>query len=202
MTTLLILKNEQTWLAINNFDYQLAWKFHCQSCQYLQAAGIHRLDVIPAQSHEEEDRRNALRTLYWHVLQTDFLFRMLYGKPSALPKNSERVNPPSAITLAESQPSRSAITIYIVWIRYTIMTKDLFRMLDNLPSEYITQEIAQSVEEYCNKLEELATEWDLVSNSWNMYFMVALIALVLPRNVSQNQPRSRRQIPIYMLILP
>ncbi|KAF2008614.1 hypothetical protein BU24DRAFT_429207 [Aaosphaeria arxii CBS 175.79] len=150
-----------TWLAINNFDYQLAWKFHCQSCQFVTAAGIHRLDMLPAQSHEEEDQRNALRCIYWHVLQTDFLFRMSYGKPSALPRSTDTVNPPSLLTRAAPHPSRSSTALYVVWFRCTLMTKDLFKLIDSRAPGDTSDDIPREVDEYCRKLEDLLAEWDL-----------------------------------------
>jgi hypothetical protein len=70
------------WTAINNHDYQLSWKFHCKSCHFVKSRKIDQLDVIPARSFEEEDKRDSLRYLYWHVLGTDTLFRLFYGKPT------------------------------------------------------------------------------------------------------------------------
>ena len=72
------------WTAINNHDYQLSWKFHCKSCQYLNLKGIDVLDTVPARTFEEEEQRNTLRYLYWHVLSTDTLFRLFYGKPTVV----------------------------------------------------------------------------------------------------------------------
>jgi hypothetical protein len=72
------------WAAINNLDYQLSWKFHCKSCQFVQSRGIDQLDRAPAKTLEEEDKRGPLRYLYWHILSTDCLFRLFYGKPTVV----------------------------------------------------------------------------------------------------------------------
>jgi hypothetical protein len=72
------------WTAINNHDYQLSWKFHCKSCQCIKMRKIDELDITPAQTFEEEDSRDGLRYLYWHVLSTDILFRLFYGKPTVV----------------------------------------------------------------------------------------------------------------------
>lgn len=72
------------WTAINNHDYQLSWKFHCKSCQFLKLKGIDQLDVRPAQTWEEEDKRDSYRFLYWHILSTDTLFRLFYKKPTVV----------------------------------------------------------------------------------------------------------------------
>lgn len=72
------------WAAINNHDYQLSWKFHCKSCHYLKLHGIDQLDTIPAKTLQEEDKREGSRYLYWQILATDLLFRLLLGKPPAV----------------------------------------------------------------------------------------------------------------------
>lgn len=54
------------WIAINNLDYQLSWKFHIKACLFLRSKGIDRLDVTPARTFEEEEKRDRWRYLYWH----------------------------------------------------------------------------------------------------------------------------------------
>lgn len=72
------------WTAINNHDYQLSWKFHCKSCHYIKTRKIDQIDVIPARTFEEESKRDSMRFLYWHILSTDILFRLFYGKPTVV----------------------------------------------------------------------------------------------------------------------
>jgi hypothetical protein len=76
------------WAAINNHDYQLSWKFHCKSCHYMKLHGIDQLDTVPAKTLEQEDKRDSSRYLYWQILATDLLFRLLLGKPSAVSRPS------------------------------------------------------------------------------------------------------------------
>lgn len=77
-----------SWIAINNLDYQLSWKFHCKSCHFLKSRGIDTLDLSPAKTVDEEAKRERVRYLYWHILSTDCLFRLFYGKPSMVSKPS------------------------------------------------------------------------------------------------------------------
>lgn len=72
------------WTAMGNNDYQLSWKFHCKSCHYIQAMNIDQLDITPAKTFEEEDERDAQRYLYWHILSSDILYRLIYGKPTVV----------------------------------------------------------------------------------------------------------------------
>lgn len=50
----------------------------------MKLEGIDRLDVAPAKTYLEEDQRDNLRFLYWHVMCTDTLFRLFYGKPTVV----------------------------------------------------------------------------------------------------------------------
>jgi hypothetical protein len=72
------------WTATSNHDYQLSWKFHCKSCHYVKTKKIDQVDLFPPKTFEEEDKKEGDRYLYWHVLSTDQLFRLFYGKPTVV----------------------------------------------------------------------------------------------------------------------
>lgn len=156
------------WTAINNFDYQLSWKFHCRACHFLKLKGVDRLDLTPIRSHEEEDRRQSLRYLYWLVLQTDVLFRLFYGKPAAIKWKPGKVKPPTLFSTRNMKPTAAQSTIYVVWIRYTVITAEIFDVLDSSPEGCKgphSPEVIRQLDEYCSELEGLINEWDLVCAS-------------------------------------
>lgn len=137
-----------------------------KACQFLKMKGIDRLDVLHARSHEEEEKRQNLRFLYWHVLQTDLLFRIFYGKPSALRWSSAKVKPPPLFTASNMQPKASTAMLYVIWVRYNVMTAELFNALDSCPAAARgSPEIQRQVDEYCSGLEELIDEWDMVRST-------------------------------------
>lgn len=72
------------WTATSNHDYQLSWKFHCKSCHYVKTKKLDQIDLVPAKTWDEEERKEGARYLYWHVLSTDTLFRLFYGKPTVV----------------------------------------------------------------------------------------------------------------------
>lgn len=76
------------WVAINNLDYQLSWKFHCKACHWVKSRGFDKMDVCPAKSLEEEQKRETIRYLYYHILSTDCLFRLFYNKPTIVSETS------------------------------------------------------------------------------------------------------------------
>jgi hypothetical protein len=61
------------------------------------------------------------------------------------------------------QPKASQVSIYVVWLRFTIMTAEIFNVLDNCPPESRGPDILRQVDDYCSQLEELIHEWDLMS---------------------------------------
>jgi hypothetical protein len=72
------------WTATNNHDYQLSWKFHLKSCHYVKTKRIDHIDVTPGRTFQEEEKKEDGRYLFWHVLSTDQLFRLFYGKPTVV----------------------------------------------------------------------------------------------------------------------
>ncbi|KAF2856144.1 hypothetical protein T440DRAFT_99182 [Plenodomus tracheiphilus IPT5] len=150
-----------TWTCMNNHDYQLSWKFHCKSCQFLKNKGIDELDTVPAKTSDEEDRRDGLRFLYWHVLSTDSLFRLFYGKPTVLRWSPNKVRPPALLRAGNLHPSRWTITIAVVWVRYTHLTAETINWIDNNAPHKDIDALVHKVDALCSKLEEIMEEWGL-----------------------------------------
>ncbi|KAF2018874.1 hypothetical protein BU24DRAFT_447492 [Aaosphaeria arxii CBS 175.79] len=149
------------WTACNQFDYQLSWQFHCKACQFIKAKGVDRLDARLPKSVDEEDLQHSSRYLYWHCLQTDDLFRILYNKPSALRYKKNEVKPPSLFTASNMQPSATQTILYNVWVRYTAMTREMTDELDKALASNGTEDAMRVADEYCSKLENIIIEWDL-----------------------------------------
>ena len=55
-----------SWTAITNLDCQLAWRFHLKACYTLKSKGIDVLDVSPANTFDEEEKKDAPRYIFWH----------------------------------------------------------------------------------------------------------------------------------------
>lgn len=129
----------------------------------MKSKGIDRLDVLPSRSNEEEERRQSLRYLYWFVQPTDLLFRIFYGKPASLRWKLGRVSPPSLFTTKSMNPSAAQTTVFVISVRYTIMTARIFDVLDECPDKPYGSDILRQVDEYCSQLEDLVADWNLVS---------------------------------------
>ncbi|KAH7080572.1 hypothetical protein BKA63DRAFT_591170 [Paraphoma chrysanthemicola] len=148
------------WTAITNHDYQLSWKFHCKSCQYIKMRKIDQLDVVPAKTFEEEDQRDTFRYLYWQVLSTDLLFRLFYGKPTVVRWSAQKIRPPNVFRLGDMHPSAFQVTVAVVWIRYTLMTAEIVNEVDSF-NGHDHGVLEQKVDQFCTALEVLIMEWKL-----------------------------------------
>ncbi|KAI8936434.1 hypothetical protein NX059_006841 [Plenodomus lindquistii] len=149
------------WTCINNHDYQLSWKFHCKSCQFLKMKGIDKLDTLPAQTFEEENQRDSLRFLYWHVLSTDSLFRLFYDKPTVMRWSPNKVRPPALLRAGNLHPSRWTTTVAVVWIRYTHLVAETINWIDSNAPHKDIDALGRKVDTLCVQLEALMEEWSL-----------------------------------------
>ncbi|KFX87316.1 hypothetical protein V490_08349 [Pseudogymnoascus sp. VKM F-3557] len=151
------------WTAIVNNDYELSWKFHCKACHYIKAREIDLLDVIPAKTFDEEDKRNTQRFLYWHILSIDALYRLIYGRPTVVRWVANKVRPPAVFRPGNMHPSPSQAMLLVVWVRYTMMTAEMLNEVDNNLSHERDEGIQQQVDDFCIKLEDLIAEWKMES---------------------------------------
>ncbi|CBF80352.1 uncharacterized protein ANIA_08345 [Aspergillus nidulans FGSC A4] len=147
-----------TWLAINNFDYHLAWQFHREACRRASLLGIHDVESTPPGTAQEEAERDVKRRLHWYLVEMDFLFRLWYDKPKALQCSPTQVGLPAVISPATKQPKPQECILFIVWSRAMHILMDFFNDQENLPEAAL----GSKVDVYCNQLTELLDDWDLL----------------------------------------
>jgi hypothetical protein len=151
------------WTATSNHDYQLSWKFHCKSCHYVKTKKLDSIDLVPARTWDEEERKESARYLYWHVLSTDTLFRLFYGKPTVVRWVPRRVRPPHVLRTENLHPPASSVVISVVWIRYTLLTAEIINEIDDCKNIEQDESIQQKVEEYSTRMQEVIEDWKLES---------------------------------------
>jgi hypothetical protein len=151
----------KTWLAINNFDYHLAWQFHREACRRASLLGIHDVESTPPGTSQEEAEKDVKRRLHWYLVEMDFLFRLWYDKPKALQCSPTQVRLPAVISPATKQPKPYECILFIVWSRAMHILADFFNDQENLPEAALSNK----VDVYCNQLTELLDDWDLLSKA-------------------------------------
>ncbi|RDW68706.1 fungal specific transcription factor domain-containing protein [Aspergillus mulundensis] len=148
-----------TWLAINNFDYHLAWQFHREACRFGDLLDIHSVDFSPLGTPQEEADKEVKRRLHWYLVEIDFLFRLWYDKPRALRCDPTQVRLPAEISPATKQPKPHDCILFIVWTRALYIIADYFKARETLTEEALIS----NVDDYCNQLTELVDDWDMLS---------------------------------------
>ncbi|KAI9375565.1 hypothetical protein BJX61DRAFT_118412 [Aspergillus egyptiacus] len=152
-----------SWLAINNFDYQLSWSFHREACRFASIMGLHLVDNSVRSGRTDEEKKEEKRRIYWYLAQTDLMFRMWYDKPPALEGPLLDVRPPSVIRPTHmTQLSARETVLQTVWTRVTVI---LFEYFDSIGADETVQSDREkdTIGRCCAQIENLLADWDLLS---------------------------------------
>ncbi|KAL4863345.1 hypothetical protein BDV12DRAFT_202189 [Aspergillus spectabilis] len=147
------------WLAINNFDYHLAWQFHREACRFADLQGIHSVDSLPPGTPQEESEKEIQRRQHWYLVEMDFLFWLWYDKPRALRAPMSQVRLPAEISPQTKQPKWCDCVLFIVWSRALYILGEYYDHVDTLSGE----ELNRKIDHCCNQLSELLEDWELES---------------------------------------
>ncbi|KAL2807940.1 hypothetical protein BJX63DRAFT_55798 [Aspergillus granulosus] len=160
----LFAANLTAWAAVNNFDYHLAWEFHREACRFGDMLGVHDVDLPASDSQLKETTKENYRHLHWTLVETDFLFRLWYEKPTALRCSPTRVAFPSPISPQKEQPRPARCILLIVWARVVYILAEFFEITEGMGSE-IPIEVQGKIEFFCEQVEELIDDWGLLSRA-------------------------------------
>ncbi|CAI7678479.1 unnamed protein product [Penicillium manginii] len=150
-----------SWTAIDNFDYHLAWKFHSEACRFSEILGIQDVETSNSDLAEDDPEKNDKRRLHWHLVMTDCLYRLWYDKPSALKSPISRVKLPVEISPRTKQPEFTGCVLFIVWARMLFILEQFFELSASTEHDPGIS-FQEEVNSYCNQLEDLLIDWDLV----------------------------------------
>lgn len=73
------------------------------------------------------------------------------------------MKPPTLLRSDNMHPSFAQVSLFIVWIRYTIMTAEILNAIDAYPVDTEGQDIQRQVDRFCVGIEDLICEWSLCS---------------------------------------
>ncbi|KAL2840522.1 hypothetical protein BJY01DRAFT_236726 [Aspergillus pseudoustus] len=158
----LFAANLTAWAAVNSFDYHLAWQFHRESCRFGAMLGVHDVDSPSSGAQLKETDKANYRQLHWTLVETDFLFRLWYDKPSALKCSPTQVTFPSQFPPQKEQPNPARCIMAIVWARVLYILSEFFEITETLTGE-VPSEVQEKIDISCKHVEELIDDWDLLS---------------------------------------
>ncbi|KAJ4986668.1 fungal specific transcription factor [Stagonosporopsis vannaccii] len=164
-----------SWVAVNNLDYQLSWRFHLKACHFMKSKKIDLLDVSPATTFEEEQKREPARYLFWQVLATDCLFRLFWCKPTVIRWNSKKVRPPSVVSPWNLHPEPTQAILICIWISYTARTVEQINLIDEASTRGLS--VSHDVDVCCRKLEATIVEWKMeaIMNDKTVKFLLRCV---------------------------
>ncbi|EAL84845.1 transcription factor domain-containing protein [Aspergillus fumigatus Af293] len=116
--------------------------------------------------HRNEIERNRMRFEFWHLLRTDCLFRLSFGKPALLPEGSWAVNLPDPSITGVDDASTHFIQIhFLASMRLTLV---VLKYLD-----WVKAESNQNAATYDSWLDDLITEVETIMADWNVEELIS-----------------------------
>lgn len=151
---------------------ELAWKIFGQSCAIARALGYFSVDEnsegpngqasvtgTPSENGTEVEK-NRKRFEFWHLLRTDCLFRLSFGKPGSIPKGSWTVNlPDPSINGADFESTRFIQIHFLASMRLNLAALKYLDLVDSEPDP--------DTEAYNNTIDSLTAEVQSIMSDWN-----------------------------------
>lgn len=158
-----------TFTTAISFDFNLAFKFHTQACQYAKQLGLHRLDTLAAVGVKHRDLNNQRQGI-WGLVLTDLFFRLFIGKDSSFSKDvsTSHVALPLVADPSLQRPRAANTIIQTIWARITFIAKEFFEHYDqikNVEGGKASQVFQDKVNALCDEIEEMFDDWQLVSDT-------------------------------------
>lgn len=130
-------------MAMEGCNSELAWKMLGHALRIAKALGYFNVDSSPdwineqsspareVTTNETEKEKNRKRFEFWHLLRTDCLFRLSFGKPTLIPPGSWKVNfPDPTIDGADDESSRFIQIHFLASMRLTLVVMKYLDWVD------------------------------------------------------------------------
>lgn len=165
-------------MALEGCNLDLSWKCFGQACRISKALGYHSVDETPetpptattAQDQNQSARqaevdKNRKRFEFWHILRTDSLFRMSFGKPNLIPAGSWKVNfPDPSITGVDDDSSRFIQIHFLACMRLALIVMRYLDWLDfGMSGDVDPVQYDHTVDSFINEVQSVLSDWDTVS---------------------------------------
>ena len=159
-------------MALESCDSELSWKVLGHACRIARALGYFSVDAErPIHSNQEslpekppkpetEIEKNRKRFEFWHLLRTDCLFRLSFGKPALIAEGSWAVNfPDPSINGVDDASTRFIQIHFLASMRLTLV---LLRYLD-----LINLKPGPAAPQYDEAMDSLITEVQTIMSDWS-----------------------------------
>lgn len=171
----------QVSMALEGCNSELAWKMLGHALTIAKALGYFYVDGYPDEANgqpsllqgrmtdETEVDKNRKRFEFWHLLRTDCLFRLCFGKPTLIPPGSWKVNfPDPTIDGTDKESSRFVQIHFLASMRLTIVVMKYLDWVDSGPDPNPVSHDA-TVDSFLAEVESIMRDWDTVGSLINIF---------------------------------
>lgn len=160
-------------MALEGCNIELSWKAFGHACRISKALGYFCVDSTPTEiegnistgagsPNQAEVERNRKRFEFWHILRTDCLFRMSFGKPTLIPAGSWKVNfPDPTINGVDDESSRFIQIHFLASMRLALI---VMRYLDWIDCGSYLDPVSHDaiIDSYIDEVQSILSDWDTV----------------------------------------
>ncbi|ODM16857.1 hypothetical protein SI65_07822 [Aspergillus cristatus] len=152
-------------MMLEGCNSELSWKIFGQACTIARALGYFSVDENPAfpdnpTKNDTEVEKNRKRFEFWHLLRTDCVFRLSFGKPACIQKGSWTVNlPDPSINGVENESTRFIQIHFLASMRLNLVALKYLELVDSKPDP--------ETEAYDKTIDSLIAEVQSIMSDWN-----------------------------------
>ncbi|KAJ5466166.1 hypothetical protein N7530_009953 [Penicillium desertorum] len=180
-------------LSLECCDIDLSWKALAQACRISKALGFFSVDEAPSEGdnqlstepeslpYQAEVERNRKRFEFWHILRTDCLFRMCFGKPTLIPAGSWKVNfPDPTINGVDHESSRFIQIHFIASMRLALIVMKYLDWVDRGKDPDPVSHDA-TIDGFIDEVQLILSDWDaegllqMAKNHVDIWFCVDVL---------------------------
>ncbi|CEJ61114.1 hypothetical protein PMG11_09656 [Penicillium brasilianum] len=159
-------------MALESCNSELAWKMLGHALKIAKALGYFYVDGSPedmdwqpslaqiSPADETEVDKNRKRFEFWHLLRTDCLFRLSFGKPTLIPPGSWKVNlPDPTIDGVDDESSRFIQIHFLASMRLALVVMKYLDWVDLEPDHNPASHDA-TVDSFLEEVQLIMSDWD------------------------------------------
>lgn len=164
-------------MALESCNSELAWKMLGHALTIAKALGYFSMDENPEGPNaqpsssqvstidEMETDKNRKRFEFWHLLRTDCLFRLSFGKPTLIPPGSWKVNFPDPTINGVSDESSRFIQIhFLASMRLALVVMKYLDWVDLGPDPNPVSHDA-TIDSFLGEVQLIMRDWDTVRST-------------------------------------
>lgn len=164
-------------MSLESCNSEMAWKMLGHALTIAKALGYFSMDENPEGTDarpwpsqgstidETETEKNRKRFEFWHLLRTDCLFRLSFGKPTLIPPGSWKVNfPDPTITGVSNEASRFVQIHFLASMRLALVVMKYLDWVDLGPDPNPVSHDA-TIDSFLEEVQLIMQDWDTVQST-------------------------------------